>query len=96
VSQPQTKRTPVAASAMSASSHLPSSSLLDAPLDRMIADPWAKQAATSPWGDTVDTVAASQPDMWSARRSPSPGQIAACVLYVTVRSIDCIGIVCEK
>jgi len=43
----------------------------------MIADPWAQQATTSPWGNPVDTVTTNQPDMWSARRSPSPGQIAA-------------------
>jgi len=45
----------------------------------MIVDPWAspaRPAAAGAWGNPTDTVtAAGQPDIWSARRSPSPGRI---------------------
>ena len=87
VSQPKTKKAPAvvtAAAAGNASSHLPSASLLDAPLDRMMADPWARPTVTSPWGDQVDTVAASQPGAWTSRRSPSPGQILAHISLIIV------------
>ena len=82
VSQPKRKK-PAAAAAVgtsalaanNASSHAPISSLLDAPLDKVMADPWARGVATSPWGDQIDAVTTSQPDVCSSRRSPSPGQI---------------------
>lgn len=74
-SEPKTKKTASSSVASVTSSHAPSSSLLDAPLDKMIVDPWAppaRPAATSAWNDQMDTVTTGQPDIWLARRSPSP------------------------
>lgn len=80
MSQPKTKKSAAASAASVQASRVPAgSSLLDAPLDKMIADPWAAPArpaaATSAWGGPTNTVSAGQPDIWSARRSPSPGGV---------------------
>jgi len=78
-SQPTTKKTASAAatSVTGASSHPQSSSLLDGPLDKMMADPWSSPArpaaSASHWDEPIDTATHRQPEMWSSRRSPSPG-----------------------
>lgn len=76
LSQPKPKKTPLTASSATVPSASPQphgSSLLDAPLNQMIADPWAKPTSASHWGDPVDTVTSSQSDVWSSRHSPSQG-----------------------
>jgi len=89
VLQAHRKKTTTAASAATAASggsvtasQRNTSSLLDAPLDKMMSDPWALPArpplaapAVGRWDESIDTVtASSQPDTtWSSRRSPSPG-----------------------
>jgi len=66
----------MAAAAGSVTSGQNLSSLLDAPLDKMMTDPWAMPPARPPIAAAAmgDLPASSQSDItWSSRRSPSPG-----------------------
>ena len=61
----------------------------------MIVDPWAspaRPAATSAWNDQMDTVTTGQPDVWLARRSPSPGWtlVEICMLSTAANHSMCV------
>lgn len=88
VSQPKIRKSSAPAATKTASSNPPIVSLLDAPLDQMMADPWASLArptAATVWSGPIDTVTANQSDAWTSRRSPSPGlQIFAQISLLSV------------